>query len=146
MNVRFSLAIVALALSGCAQIHQYQPAPGEQTATLKLGVEGRVTVLLSEIRENGVCPKKRMDPGTRVSVIPVNKRLMVEPMVAIPGAFGVSTCMVPMGFTAQPGKEYFVVFEMAAGGCTGRILTRNDAGTLALEPTLTREKHEECLL
>jgi hypothetical protein len=146
MRTRFSLAIMAFALAGCAQIYQYQSAPGEQTATLKLGVEGRVAVLLSEIREDGVCPKKRMDPSARVSVIPVNKRLLVEPIVSIPGAYGVSTCSVPMGFTAQQGKEYFVVFEMAARGCTGRILTRDDAGRLVLAPTLTNEKHEECLI
>lgn len=143
MKAKFSLAVILLALTGCATVYQYQPAPGEQTAILKLGVAKIPFVSLSE---NEGCPKKRMDQSQASTVIPANKRLWVEPGFSSLGLPGGTECIIPMSFVAQAGKEYFVVYETAGLSCNARILTRNEAGKLALEPTLKREKFERCMM
>lgn len=143
MKAKFALAGMALALTGCVTLFQYQPAPGEQTATIKLGVDMIPFVYLSE---NEGCPKKRMDLSKVSTVIPANKRLWVEPGFSSLGVPGGAECIIPMSFVAQVGKEYFVVYETAGRSCNARILTRNEAGKLTLEPTLKREKFERCMM
>lgn len=143
MKIKLLFACMALALTGCAPLFQYQPAPAEQTATLKLGVPMIPFVYLTE---NEGCPKKRMDLSKEATVIPAKKRLWVEPGSSTRGVPGGSECIIPMSFVAQAGKEYFVVYEIAGGFCNARILTYNESGKLATEPSLRREKFERCML
>lgn len=142
MKAKFTLAGMAFALTGCVTLFQYQPAPGEQTAILKLGVDNMPFTSLSE---NEGCPKKVMDRSKSATVIPANKRLWVEPGFSTLGVPGGSECIIPMSFVPQAGKEYFVVYERLGFSCNARILTRNDTGKLALEPTLKLEKFERCM-
>lgn len=144
MRAALPLAIAAMALSGCAQLFQYQPAPGEQTAVLKLA-EKRFSFFVALNDKEG-CPKKHMDLSKPEIKIPANKRLWLEPTQVIQAPLGQYTCAAPMSFVAQAEKEYFVVYELAGNACTARILTRDDAGKLALEPSLEREKFEQCIL
>ena len=143
MKAKLALACMVLALTGCVTFFQYHPAPGEQTATLKLGVPMIPFVYLTE---NEGCPKKRMDLSKGATAIPANKRLWVEPGFSSLGVPGGSECVIPMSFVAQPGKEYFVVYETAGHSCNARILTRNEGGKLVIEPSLKREKFERCMM
>lgn len=143
MKAKVALAYMVFALTGCVTPFQYQPAPGEQTATLKLGVPMIPFVYLTESEG---CPKKRMDLSKETTVIPANKRLWVEPGFSSLGVPGGSECVIPLSFVAQAGKEYFVIYETAGRSCNARILTRDEGGKLAIERSLKREKFERCAM
>lgn len=143
MKAAFAFVGMILVLAGCATPFEYRPAPGEQTAKLKLGVPMIPFVNLSE---NEGCPKKQMDVQKAETIIPANKRQWVEPGYSSAGVPGGSECVIPLSFVPRAGKEYFVVFERAGQTCNARVLTRNDAGRLVIDPSLKREKYHLCMI
>lgn len=59
---KLALACLALGLTGCVTHFEHLPAPGKQTAILKLGVP---MIPVAYLTESEGCPKKRMDTTKR---------------------------------------------------------------------------------
>ncbi|WEF35821.1 hypothetical protein [Pseudoduganella chitinolytica] len=132
---------VALALAGCKAPYAYKGPADAPTAVLKLGVDKIPYVTISETNE---CPKAPMDQTQPFTVIPAGRTLWVEPGFSSAGLPGGFTCVAPMSFVPQAGKEYFVVYQLSGMRCRGEILSKDASGAVVPVPT-KREKFELCM-
>lgn len=135
------LGAVAAVLAGCAAPYAYHGPAGSPTAVLKLGTDKIPFVYISETNE---CPKAMMDQKQPFTVIPAGRKLYVEPGFSSAGVPGGYTCVSPMSFVPEAGREYFVVYQLQAMRCYGQILTKDANG--AVTPVLTaKEKSHVCM-
>ncbi|NVD98204.1 hypothetical protein [Massilia sp. BJB1822] len=139
----FTICALSLALlSGCVgKSYEYHPEEGAPTATLRVG-EGKpaFVYLTSEAR----CPKTSVEHNGNATTIPANTRLWVEAGASSLGLGYGRKCTIPLSFVAEPGKDYYILFQDNGGGCAATIVSRGEKGHFASEPSARREKAEQC--
>jgi hypothetical protein len=82
-----------------------------------------------------------MDQKQPFTVIPAGSKLYVEPGFSTAGLPGGFTCVSPMSFVPEAGKDYFVVYQLNGMRCYGQILTKDQNGAVVPVPTAKEQSH-----
>lgn len=130
------------ALIGCAT-YEYTPTAGVQPARIKLPPNPPPIVQIAPAE--APCPKANLDRSKSEIDIEPGRRLLIELGYSSAGlAFG-SECVVTLSFVPMAGREYSILYQPTARGCSAGIVTRSEAGTLIREPSSQQEGFKRCL-